>query len=121
MKTNELSTLRREIGTLRVGRGRRYPAALRERIEKAIDESGEAGWSRVRLASALGMPAETLAKWRAEARTRPSSTLLVPVEVVNATCAAKPVCRQYTLTSPSGYQVDGLGHADVLALLRELG
>ena len=86
MKTNELSTLRREIGALRVGRGRRYPAALRERIEKAIDESGEAGWSRGRLASALGMPAETLAKWRAEARTRPSSTLLVPVEVVNATC-----------------------------------
>lgn len=113
MMDRELQALRRQLHTIPRGRGRRIPAALRERI--TVWATGQrargAWWSE--LARHLGVSAPTLMRWAAARRGR--SLSLRPVEILEA----EPV-RTVTLVSPSGMRVEGLTIADVITILRGL-
>ena len=112
---SELSELKRRIGRLERGRGRRYPASLRERIERYVTARREFGYSWDSLSAELGIPAETMRRWQQDSRGETGATL-VPVEVVDAVVAERTVA----VVSPSGWRLEGLGVAEAVAVLRAL-
>ena len=109
---SELSELKRRIGRLDRGRGRRYPAALRERIECYVSARRNFGLSWDSLSEELGVPAKTLIRWLSDADRE--ATALVPVEVVDAVAEARTVA----VVSPSGWRLEGLDVAEAVAVLR---
>lgn len=123
-----LVELRTEVDGLESVAGRRrYPRGLRARLTSAARElrAGGASWEQV--AGEVGVGASTLLRWCERAATSPSgasvvpSTFVVPVELVDARRGVSDEARSLVLTSPGGWRVDGLGVADVAALLRALG
>jgi transposase-like protein len=113
MTDRELQSLRRQLGTIPRGRGRRIPAALRKRItEWATARRGRGTWWS-ELARQVGVPAQTLMRWAAARNER--SLLLRPVEVLESAPD-----RSVTIVSPSGLRVEGLTITDVITILRGL-
>lgn len=62
------------------------------------------------VARAIGMPADTLARWSA----RRSSATVVPVEV------ELPPAGTVTLVAPSGLRIEGVTVMDAIAILQAL-
>jgi transposase-like protein len=113
MMDRELQDLRRRLSVIPRGRGRRFPAVLRERIVAWTAARRRRGDWWCELARELGVPANTLKRWstpRAE-EARP----LRPVQVVE-----EPPCRTVTIVAPSGLRIEGVTIADVIAILRGL-
>lgn len=109
----ELERLKREIGRLDRGRGRRYPAVLRERITayaKSRRDDGE-GWATI--SDELSVPWETLRRWSLGAKR---SSAMVPVEVIAPTVVAEGVA----VVSPTGWRLEGLDVREAVAVLRAL-
>lgn len=111
----ELRDLRHHLGAILRGRGRRFPAALRERIIAwtVARRAGGAAWSE--LARELGVPAGTLKRWLTPRPERARQVALRPVAVTD-----EPVRRPLTLVAPSGLRIEGVTIADVIAILRGL-
>lgn len=111
----ELRDLRHHLGAIPRGRGRRFPAALRERITAwmVARRTRGAGWSE--LARELGVPAGTLQRWVAPRPERAGQVALRPVAVTD-----EPARRTLTLMGPSGLRIEGVTIADVIAILRGL-
>ena len=111
----ELRDLRHHLGAIPRGRGRRFPAALRERILAwtVARRARGAGWSE--LARALGVPAATLQRWLTPRPERAAAVALRPVAVTD-----EPACRPLIVVAPSGLRIEGVTIADVIAILRGL-
>ena len=90
-------------------RGIRYSAELREIAVRYAEQAEEAGWSRDRVAEALGLCKATLDRWLRAAE--PGKTALHEVLVVGSRPEGAPV-----LILPSGARVEGLS-VDALAKL----
>jgi hypothetical protein len=95
--------------------GARIPTRLRAEIIAHARAWRAAGASMRAIAAALGVAPESIRRW-----TQPTlAPALVPVQIV----AERPAARTtlLTLVSPRGFRVEGLGLADVGALLAALG
>ena len=113
MTDRELQALRRRLGMIPRGRGRRFPADVRERIVVWAAERRAHGDWWCELSRELGVPARTLKRW---ATPRPERVVsLRPVDVIDE----RPV-RTVTIVSPSGLRIEGVTIADAIAILRGL-
>jgi transposase-like protein len=100
--------------------GARIPPRLRAEIIAHARAWRAAGASMRTIAAALGVAPESIRRWTQQmqsASTAPPA--LVPVRVVAARTPAVPA--PLALVSPRGFRVEGLGLADVRALLAALG
>jgi len=98
----------------RAARGglRRYPGSVRQEVTEYTRARRETGESLAVVAGRLGIPVPTLAVWLREEK----SVRFRPVRVSEAGPGGPVV----TLTTPGGYRVEGLGLAELAALLRAL-
>ncbi len=110
----ETAILRRDLGRVETGRGRRYPAELRARVVTWARGRRAAGasWEEIKLE--LGQQFDTVRRWCVEAG---ETKALVPVRVV----APRVPVRTLSVVSPGGFRIDGLTPGEAAALLRELG
>ncbi len=119
MPDRELQFLRRHLSQITRGRGRRYPAVVRQRIQAwvAAQLEGGARWDEV--SRELGIPVATLQRWTTP---RPApGVALRPVDIVDALDASTGrVARTLTIVAPSGLRIEGVTVADAIALLRGL-
>ena len=114
MSDHELRDLRRELAACERGRGKRYPAALQERIKDWARREIGRGVSTRSAADAISLHSETLRKWLLDDA---GAMALVPVEVVGD----QPSTARFTVVSRAGFRVEGLALDEVVALLRVLG
>jgi transposase-like protein len=123
MRDHEAIVLRREFAARERGRGKQYPAALRERATRWIRAQIAAGATYRAVASALGIHAESARRWHVTAGAGVAPAALVPVEVVAGEVVADevPPPRTVAVISPAGFRIDGLTLAEAAALLREIG
>jgi len=112
---SELSELKRKIGRLERGRGRRYATELRDRIARYVAVRRDFGLSWDSLSAELGIPAETMRRWL-QPTDAGDARALVPVEVVDS--AAEP--RTVAVVSPTGWRLEGLEVAEAVAVLKAL-
>lgn len=118
MRDHEAIVLRREFAARERGRGKQYPAWLRERATRWIRAQVVAGASLRAIASVLGIHAESARRWSQTGGAEPASTALVPVEVIGDEVLPT---RTVAVISPAGFRVDGLSLAEAAALMREIG
>ena len=110
------SELRARSGELGKGRGRRYPAELRDELLRAVAEMREQGASWPEMSRALGVTVETLRRWWSEPkRNAASPAALVPVEISTPLVGSSLV-----LVTPGGLRVEGLDVTSAALLLRAL-
>jgi hypothetical protein len=115
---------RRELGT----RGR-FTEALRQQVLTYLRARQEEGGTQEEVARELGMSSWTLSRWsgrarRAEAgeeRRAPSPQGARAFRAVEVKAAAAVGSGVLVLHAPGGVRVEGLGVAQVAALLRGLG
>ena len=112
----EAARLRRELGRVEKGRGKRYPAELRARVVAWAARRRETGASWEAIKRELGQQFDTVRRWCVDSAAT-KSRAIVPVRVVPE---RKPE-RELSVVSPSGFRVDGLSLGEAAALLRELG
>jgi hypothetical protein len=120
MADHEERDLRRELALLERGRGKRYPAGLQRRIVAWARREIARGQSARELARRLAVHRGTLQVWLDDAA---AASALVPVEVVAEPSAAgwtttRP--RTVSVSSPSGFRVDGLTLDEAATLLARL-
>ena len=118
--------LRREISR-RVparGPGRRYPADLQERIAAFFDDAVDSGEAALEVAGALGIPLQTIERWRECLAVECGVPLLATVEVVadvgEVPAAACTQVSGLTVYGPAGLRIEGADVATVAALWRAL-
>jgi len=107
--------IRQQVGQVeRAARGglRRYPRSVRQEVAEYVRARREGGESLAAVAGRLDIPIPTLAVWLREEKPR----RFRPVGVSEAAPAPAAVI----LTTPGGYRVEGLGLAELAALLRAL-
>ena len=115
----EFERLRRALARIERGRGRRYPAALRERIARWAGVQRQRGARWRQLASELGISAESLRRWGA--LEAPRTSMLVPVEVVPEAGVEVAADRPLRLVTRAGHRIEGLSITDAITLVRVLG
>jgi len=115
----ELAQLRRALARVERGRGRRYPASLRERVARWAGARRRSGAKWGELSDELRISAETLRQWLALAASNEAG--LVPVEVVAEAAAGDPASGALRLVTRVGHRIEGLSIADVIELVRVLG
>jgi hypothetical protein len=115
----ELTNLRRELIHIERGRGRRYPAALRDRIARwtRARRAGGASWQDI--AAELEIAIETLKRWTTTGVV--AETALVPVEVIADLPALGTGDHEFRLVTRSGHRIEGLRLADVIEIVRVVG
>ena len=115
----ELTNLRRELTHVERGRGRRYPATLRDRIAHwtRARRSGGASWQDI--AAELEIAVETLRRWATVDDA--TSTALVPVEVITEMPPRADDDREFRLVTPAGHRIEGLRLSDVIEIVRVVG
>ena len=112
-----LAQVRRLVSQHEAGRGRRFPAAVREAVVEYARTQREAGASWTGIARDVGMARyETVRRWY---EAMEPSTALVPVEVVVAPHPASGA--DVVIVSPSGFRLEGLEPAAAVAALKALG
>jgi hypothetical protein len=130
----EAKLIRRWVGQLRPGRGRKYTPALRQRILAYVEEAKALGMREIDCSAALGVPQDRFAAWRQAEPTQarqeaevpfdvplehivePVSKALVPIEVTPSTIQ---LGGGLTIVTPRGFRVEGLSIEQAYALLRE--
>jgi hypothetical protein len=110
----ETAVLRRELGRVETGRGKRYPAELRARVVTWARGRRAAGATWEEIKRELGQQFDTVRRWCLDGV---EAKVLVPVRVV----ATKAPSRTLSVVSPTGYRIDGLTPLEAAALLREIG
>lgn len=145
--SQDLSEFRARVGTLKRTRGRGtggglYPILGKEALA-AVERLRAAGQDWAQIEASLGLSKTTLTSWKRKARLRgelpevvSSATRshgrrrrdkgLVPVEVMKVercteTTAPSASSRALTLTTPSGFKVEGLTAREALSLMEGLG
>jgi len=107
----ELRDLQRALARVRRRSGpRRYPAELRDQVVGWVAKRREMGDWWCDVSRAIGIPADTLARWSA----RRSNATVVPVEV------ELPPAGTVTLVAPSGLRIEGVAVVDAIAILQAL-
>ena len=101
-----------------VGRGRRYPEALRRLAVGFATEAEAAGWSASRIARRLGIAWATLERWCASPSVVEAKGGMLEVVVRDEAPAAPE--RHAVLVTPEGYRIEGLRHEDLVELVRAL-
>jgi hypothetical protein len=115
MIDHEARILRGELAARDRGRGKHYPARLRDRVSTWLQQQVASGATLRPAAEVIALDAETARRWlRASS---PPVTALVPVEVI----AAPDTRRSVGLVSPSGHRIEGLTLDEAAALLRRIG
>jgi len=114
MRDQEARRLRREFAARERGRGKPYPAALRERATRWARRQADSGASIRDIATTLGVHGESVRRWL---QSRTAAAALVPVEVVAGPTEPGTV----VVVSPAGFRIEGLSVAAAAALLREVG
>jgi hypothetical protein len=109
----EAVKLRRELSRVETGRGKRYPAELRQRVVAWAQRRHGQGASWETIKAELGQKFDTVRRW---CLAEGSSRALVPVRVVSVSEA-----RTVSVVSPAGFRVEGLAIVEAAALLREIG
>jgi hypothetical protein len=112
---SDLTKIGREVRRLRSGRGRRYPATLRQRIVRAVRDARDKGSTWPSIEDDLDVPFETLRRWLADIDAEPSE--LKPVVVADPIVVE---ARDVVVVTPSGYRVEGLDVDGAATLLRKL-
>lgn len=105
------------------GDSMRYPTDLRRIITDYARRRVDGGVSVRRVGDETGMRKVTLSRWlKKEEEEAPGCTDLVPVRVAtpSSAVAAGPAPGQRTVTSPTGWRIDGLALDEVLTLMREV-
>ena len=103
---------------LRVGRGTRYPAPLRQLAVDFAAEAKVAGWSASRIARRLGVSWATLERWCV---TQPETELGGGMrEVVVREAVPSSIELGAVLVTPEGYRIEGLRREDLVGLLQAL-
>ena len=107
----ELRDLQRTLARVRRRSGpRRYPTELRERVVAWVAKRREMGDWWCDVSRAIGIPADTLARWSA----RRSNATVVPIEI------DLPAAGTVTLVAPSGLRIEGVALVDAIAILQAL-
>lgn len=114
----------------RIGKVRscRYPPEIRKEVQSYLQERLADGGQRKDICRELGIPTSTVNRWAKRILTdrareveperfRPVVMALKPIRGEPEQIATAAPC---TLSSPSGYRVEGLAVEQVLYLLREL-
>jgi transposase len=117
MLDRELRALRRRLDKITRGRGRRYPVAVRERVQAWVGKrlAGGARWEE--LSRELDIAAATLQHWMTLHSA--AEVALRPVDVIEAIASSTaPAARTLTIMAPSGLRVEGVTVADAIAILR---
>lgn len=96
------------------GRGKRYPADVREEVVRYARGRREQGRSWAKISDELGLSVESVRRWCVERDEVGAS--LARVEVVEAA-----VVGAVAIVSPSGFRLEGLDVASAVAALRTLG
>jgi hypothetical protein len=112
MPVSEAEKLRRELSKVSKRRGPCFPPDLKKRVSGWLAERRVAGAPVAELAAELGLARGTILRWSAGAPEK-QTRALVPVEVVAE--------RTLSVSSPSGFRIDGLSFTEAVALLRALG
>jgi|SRR6186713_2136503 hypothetical protein len=113
----EVAVLKRELSRGERGRGKRYPAAIRQRAEHWAREQRQAGRSWDQIARELGVGLDTVRRWCVGKKAAASGRSLLPVRVVQ-----RPAESQHlVVVSPNGFRVEGATLAEAATLLRALG
>ena len=113
----ELAAHRRRNGSQRT----RTPSDLKSRILAFADDARSAGWKWGEVAEAVGVHRKTFGSWRRAAATR-SATSMVPVTIVDDASegASAASGQDVSVTSPSGWRVEGLDLRAAILLLSSL-
>lgn len=111
----ELRELRHHLGAIPRGRGRRIPAALRERVIAWTTTRRRRGAAWRELARELGVPAGTLTRWLARRPEHTPRMALRPIDVID-----EPAQPPLTIVAPSGLRIEGVTITDAIAILRGL-
>jgi hypothetical protein len=110
----ETAILRRDLGRVETGRGRRYPRELRSRVVTWARARRATGASWEEIKRELGQQFDTVRRWCVDGG---ETKALLPVRAVST----KVPSRTLSVVSPAGFRVDGLTPAEAAALLREIG
>lgn len=109
----ETRQLRAEIERLGSGRKRKFGAELRARLIDAARQLSATGSSQTKIAKALGVSQVTVGRYlRGKSIGRSVRVSSRPV-TVSAVPASK-------VTTPSGFEVDGLDVSEIVTLIRAL-
>ena len=115
----ELTNLRRELTRIDRGRGRRYPAALRDRVTRWTRVRRSCGASWQDIAIELEIAIETIKRWTAIGDA--AETALIPVEVITDVPRVGDGDREFRLVTRAGHRIEGLRLADVIEIVRVVG
>jgi hypothetical protein len=115
----ELTNLRRELSYVERGRGRRYPAALRDRVARWTRTRRGRGASWQDIGGELEIAVETIKRWTAIGNA--AETALVPVEVVSDVPRVGEGDREFRLVTRAGHRIEGLRLVDVIEIVRVVG
>lgn len=110
----ELEKLKRDLGRVERGRGRRYPAALRERAVRYARSRRDEGASWATIGEELTVRWETLRRWCMD--VEPPSAM-VPVEVFSTSPLPQS---EVAVVSPTGWRLEGIDVREAVAVLRAL-
>jgi hypothetical protein len=124
MREDTIEHLRREVSKLRVGRGQRFPKALRARLiawAKQERARSNASWSM--LGEMVAVHGETLRAWCIE--SKPRAHRMRSVEIVADSTRApddsrSEESRMMSVVSPSGFRVEGISLRDAISILQAL-
>jgi hypothetical protein len=118
--TDEIRRLRAEAHHLtrgKVPRAIRYPAAFRAAAATVTRAQVRQGIAVNRVATALGLPARSLARWL----ETPARPVLRPVAIAAAPAVGGEARPRLVLITPRGVRVEGLDRAALVAVLQALG
>ena len=115
----ELTNLRRQLSHIERGRGRRYPAALRDRIARWARARRGDGASWRDIAAELEIAVETIKRWTSTGEV--AETALVPVEVIPGAPGFGTGDHEFRLVTRAGHRIEGLRLADVIEIVRVIG
>jgi hypothetical protein len=101
------------------GRGRRYPAALRDRIARWTRARRASGGNWQDIAAELEIGIETLKRWTASGHM--TETALVPIEVIADAPGLGTGDHEFCLVTRAGHRIEGLRLADVIEIVRVVG
>lgn len=113
--SDEIWRLRRVLATVTRGRGKRYPAEIREAIGRAAEARRRAGESWQNIGGSLGIPHETVRRFATDIADDRGDFVPVEVDARDASAGALVV------TTSRGHRVEGLDVESAAELLRRLG